>query len=477
MLDFVEYVRNILLNANSSKVVLCENGRSLTGKELFQQAAELASFFQSQNIEIGARIAIQLPNCIEYVICYFAGILGGYTIVPINSSLPQKDIDYIIETTQPAFFIKSIADLKFNKILDSNKILSTKETTIAIFFTSGTTNKPKGVCHSTHNMLANAVAFNNLIGFDNTTRMLHVMPMGYMAGFLNTVLCPILAGGCVVIAPQFNAKDAMYFWKVAVQQEINAMWISPTMAALIARLNRDKEISIWTKQNLRHVLVGTAPLPQATKYNFEETFQTECLESYGMSELLLVSGNTQKYIRIKASVGRILDNIEVQARDIDGEVLSKGQEGNLYVKTPFALQGYLDPNTKEVCSPLQNGWLETGDFGYIDEENNLFITGRVKDLIIHGGTNVSPRAVEEVLLHHPDVQDVVVIGKPHSFWGEEVIAFITLEKDKEFNLNELKNYCQSHLHADAVPSLFKIVNEFPRTSTGKVQAHKLRELV
>ncbi len=477
MLDMINRLADILLREQANKVVLQDNTQSLTGKELFYKASQLAQFFLIQGAARSDKIAIQLPNCIDYILCYFAGIIGNFTIIPINSALPEKDINYILSITQPKLHIKTVAELAFPEINLDHKIHSINTSIIAIFFTSGTTNKPKGVCHTTENMLANAHAFNQLVGLDQDTRLLHVMPMGYMAGFLNTVLSPILAGGSIVIAPQFSAAEAMNFWKPVMDHAVNAMWITPTMAALLARLNRNTAVSAWTKQHLRHVFVGTAPLPKSTKQVFDTAFGVECLESYGMTEVMLVSANAHKFVKKDGAVGRLIEQVEVQARNAEGHPLSINQEGDLYLKSPFALQGYLNPETGEMISPLENGWLATGDYGYVDPDHDLFITGRIKDLIIRGGTNVSPRAVEEVLLLHPDIQEAAVIGKPHAFWGEEVVAFIIMNESKAFNQALIAEHCRQNLHADAFPSLFKLMNELPRSSTGKIQTHKLRELL
>lgn len=475
VLDFFQHLINILISEQSGKVILRDANQALTGKEIFDKASDLAYYFQQKGAKPGDKIAIQLPNSLEFILCYFACLFGQFTIVPINSALPKKDIEYILSITNAVFHIQTIKELTFETRPLNSPIHFNDDFILAIFFTSGTTSKPKGVCHTAKNMLANAYYFNELVGLDQHTCMLHVMPMGYMAGFLNTVLCPIIAGGCVVVGPQFNAADAIHFWKPVVDNHVNAMWLTPTMTALLARLNRSSTIADWTREHLKHVFVGTAPLPKATKASFEKVFGVECLESYGMSEVMLVSANSHVLPQKEMSVGRLMANIEVQARDNNQNVLAANQVGNLYIKTPFALKGYLDPQSGDICSPLEADWLATGDCGLVDEENNLYITGRIKDLIIHGGTNVSPRAVEEILLLHPDILDAAVLGKTHPFWGEEVIAFLILQNNKQFNQKEIADYCQKNLQNDAVPSAFKIMTEFPRASTGKIQVHKLRE--
>src|SRR3990167_1813085 len=415
MLSVLDRFFSVLQHINANKIVLRDHKTTYTGVELLNRAATIANFFSLQGAKIDDRIAIQLTDRMEFALCYFAAMIGGYTIVPLNLSLPKNDLSYILEITKPVIVVKTLADIKLIVKTWYGKIHSDLNSVSNIFFTSGTTNKPKGVCHSIKNMLNNVDIFNKFTGINEHTCLYHVMPISYMAGFLNTILSPILAGGSVVLGSQFDAKNVMYFWKLAMRCGVNAVWITPTMADLLARLNRNSDVSEWTKTDLRHVFVGTAPLPQATKDLFEKTFYVECLESYGMTEVLLVAANTKKFPRKKSSVGYLLNAVDMEARDATQNKCLQGQEGSLHIRTPFSLLGYLDPNTGKIISSLEDEWFATGDYGFIDDENNIFITGRIKDIIIHGGTNVSPRAVEEVLLQHPDVNDVAVVGKIHPF--------------------------------------------------------------
>ena len=466
-------LKHIFSVKNADKIIFIDAEQSFTGATFYQNVRRVLASFLNQGLVSGDRIAVILPNGMESIFCYFACMFGGFTIIPINPNLPAEDIDYILTLTKPNLCIKNKADIQYDEVIRQEEVHQDEHALFAIFFTSGTTSRPKGVCHSVTSMLSNAMAFNELVGLNAKTVMLHVMPMGYMAGFLNTVLSPILAAGSVVLASQFKASEAINFWMSAQKYGVNALWITPTMAALLARLNRDVGIANWVSQHIQHVFVGTAPLPAIVKKDFERVFNVTCLESYGMTEVMLVSSNRQIDINHDTSVGRLLPGVEIKAVNLNGEQLSPGEEGSLQIKTPFALLGYLDVETGYV-QPLEDEWLATGDVGYLDEEQYLFITGRIKDLIIHGGTNVSPRAVEEVLLQHQSVQDVVVVGKYHPFWGEEVVAFLITQDGYAYNEEAIREYCSSRLQADAVPTNYQVVKIFPRTSTGKIQRNKLK---
>ncbi len=477
MPNVIEALENILLDMNAEKVVFCDIQQSITGKNVYFKALEVVAFFLEEGLQSGDCVAVMLPNSMEFIFCYFACIFGGFTIIPINSGLSSQDIDYILTLTKPKLIIKNKEELGYCDPVPKEKLLFHDENLLGIFFTSGTTKKPKGVCHSVKNMLLNAKAFNDLVGLDINTIMLHVMPMGYMAGFLNTILSPILAGGSVVLAPQFNASNAINFWEIGQVKGINALWITPTMVSLLVRLNRDINTANWVAQNVQHVFVGTAPLPSVIKTAFEDLFKVRCLESYGMTEVMLVSSNTYTDVNRCTSVGKLLPGIEMKAVNLKEEALSPGEEGSLYIKTPFLLSGYFTTGKDATVLLSEDEWFATGDVGYLDEAQHLFITGRIKDLIIHGGINVSPRAVEEVLFQYTGVEDAVVIGKPHLFWGEEVIAFLVIKAGYICDELAIKAYCSSRLQPDAVPTEYRIVKALPRTSTGKVQNNKLKALL
>jgi acyl-CoA synthetase (AMP-forming)/AMP-acid ligase II len=247
------------------------------------------------------------------------------------------------------------------------------------------------------------------------------------------------------------------------------------MVAFLLRMNRNPQAPAWVRQNVKHIFVGTAPLPNSTRVAFEETFGCPLLESYGMTEVLLVASNVLQATRDGRSAGRLMKDVLVHARGPEDQPLSGSAEGELFVRTPFSLAGYLDPESGKEVSPLRDGWLPTGDVGFVDGERNLHITGRLKDLIIHGGTNVSPRAVEESILRFAGVDDVAVVGVAHPFWGEEVVAFVQPAAGR--TVGELRDrlmaHCRSELAPDAVPSRFIEQRELPRNSTGKVQKHLL----
>lgn len=467
--------------------------------ELDSATIGLAALLHDRRLEPGDRVAVMLPNGVDFALLYLACLHAGLVVVPINASSPDNIVSFISAASRPALLVcdgfsrqrfghlrvPTWAIVKPGTLLAaacdrSDATILRNDDPSALFsitFTSGTTSCPKGVCHRAGSVVENASFFNNLTGLSADSRMVHVMPMAYMAGFHNTILSPLAAGGSVVLSPPFNAATALQFWTPAVAHSANAVWLSPTMAVFLARLNRDSAIAEWTHRHMHAVFIGTAPLPATTKRVFEEAFGVEALESYGMTEVMFVSCNSVRFRRKAGSVGRLLALVEAESRDPSGRSLPVGQEGELWIRSPQAMVGYLDPDTSQSVQPLADGWLATGDVGRVDADGDLFITGRLKDMIIRGGANVSPRAVEEVLLTCPGIRDAAVIGIPHAFWGEEVIAVLLLQPGMALDQVQAhaQTRCRAELPTDAVPARFVVQTEFPRTSTGKVQKSQLRE--
>lgn len=475
MKDPVERFASVLDSSSDRLAVVTAEGSMTTG-ELVARARGLARVWSDGGIAGGSPIALQLANGPEFVVAYLACLAGGFTAVPVNRSLPARDVDHILATTRPALVLTAPEDVEALPETGPVGLAATADSTLSIAFTSGTTARPKGVGHSAAALLANALVFAQVTGLGPGSRMLHVMPMGYMAGYLNTVLCPLAAGGTIVVGPRLEAATAGSFWSVARRHDVNAVWLTPTMVALLTRLTRDPSNGQWARDHLRHVFVGTAPLPRVVADRFEETFGVRCRTSYGMTETLITSVAGANGRDPEGSVGRPLPGVRVEVRDEQGASLPPDTDGELWLDSPFRYHSMVGQDPDQDQSPESGpGWLRTGDRGRVDRDGHLFITGRSKDLIIRGGTNISPVAVEEVLLGHPCVLDAAVVGEPDPFWGERIVAYLIVDGPSP-TLAEIGELCKDQLVPEAVPGEVRVVTDLPRSATGKVQKHRLRSL-
>lgn len=464
-------------------------------------------------------MAILLENSAEFAILYFACLYLGAVAVPINTQLHREEIDFILRLAGARLIAHSKKSLKLFDAVEletsgsslflisegANREGTTGEFAgwsasgrshavdpgwrplqgvdssdlLSITFTSGTTSAPKGVAHRIESLLGNARWIHETLGFSNDDRMLHVFNMAYMAGFLNTLLCPFMAGGSVVLARAFDARSMLRFWEPAIAHGANALWLAPTMLTALLRFDRNPAGAEYSREHVKTVCVGTAPLASSTKREFEERYGVTVLESYGLSELLLLTSNSERHPIVKGSVGRPLAEVEIKIVDDGGNALSSGEDGEILVCTPQAMAGYIDADKREMIPLDPDEWFPSGDIGHLSEAGELFITGRKKDLIIRGGVNISPRRIEDVLLEHPAVSEVAVVGVDHEFYGEEVVAAIRPVEGHSLDdlRSSLESLCKSHLSAVSTPNRFVEVDEFPISVTGKVQKRKLSKLL
>jgi long-chain acyl-CoA synthetase len=498
-----------------------QTDRQFTYGEFYRIALHAAHLLAAQNIGRHDRVVFLLPNAVEFAAFYFGCLFIGAVAVPIPPTLHQRDRAFAIQHSGARLVICSLTtrtlaeeslpptmsasllclvlaheqeDAGGHERQQENIWLFSEAPTrtppgwqplddvesqdlFSIMFTSGTTSTPKGVAHRIGSLLGNAVAFNSVQGFGPTNRFLHVLPMAYMAGFLNALLCPFMAGASVVLARPFDAHSMLRFWQPVLHYGADTFWMVPSMLTALLRVDRDPSIPAYTRAHVKTICVATAPLSYQTQQDFEKKYGVDLFESYGLSELLIVSGNTRHHERKPRSVGHLLPGVDVRGINDQGVITARGNDGELWVQTPYLMAGYLNYDTLQPEPVDPADWFPTGDIGHLDDDGHLFITGRAKDLIIRGGINISPRAIEEIVLQHVAIEDVAVIGVPHSFYGEEVVAFIQLKGGHTLEAvrSSLESLCREHLAVGSAPTRFIEVGEFPRSTAGKIQKARLRE--
>jgi long-chain acyl-CoA synthetase len=471
------------------------NDRTFTFRQFHNKACYLASKLSTLGIDRNDRVGILLNNSAEFASLYFACLYMGAVAVPLNPLLHSSELNFLVNNSGIKLLVKSpetsaLVDVKTNtfELLspsthdDSERFIEpfrkvSPDDLFSITFTSGTTSRPKGVPHKIESLLENAISFNNHLGIGPENRFFHVFNMAYMAGFLNTLLCPFMAGASVIISRALDAKSLLSFWNPVIKYKADTFWLAPTMLTALLKVDRNRSAKEYCSTHVKTICVGTAPLPKRVKDDFEQKYGVELFESYGLSELLLVTGNSSNFGRFTGSVGRAIPNVQLAVMNESGQINENGSEGEIHIKTPYMMAGYLDYETLMPDSSTVPDWFPTGDIGYVDQVGNLFITGRKKDLIIRGGHNLSPRVIEELLLTHESVSQAAVIGVPDEFYGEEVIAVVTLKPDtvQSEAIESIKELCRSSLSSFYIPSRYEVVEELPTNSIGKIQKNRLRD--
>ena len=459
--------------ASASKALLVrEDGTELSYAQVWTNAKRIADGWKAQGIAPGATVAIVLRNDPSILACYLACLIGGFVAAPINPELGEADVAFILTMMRPSVTLTDAPPLETQaRPADDWSIASDPAAIGAVFFTSGTTGRPKGVRHSWNSLVGNVVSFNAMMVLDEGTRLYHVMPMTYMAGFLNTMLSPVMAGGTIVLGPRFSAQSALDFWIRPRETGANTMWLSPSMAASLCRTNRDPAAARAAAAGFATVLCGTAPLHNGVRQAFRATFGAALQESYGTSELLLISAQRHADAETATDVGSLLPELAIRARpNADGQP-------ELTVRSPFAYLGYV---TEQGIVPadLDQGYMPTGDMGELFD-GRLRITGRIKDLIIRGGVNIAPVTLENALAGLPGLEDVAVVSLPHEYWGESIIVCIqpVPGADAAQLEQDVRARCREKLARSHQPDRIAILDRFPRAPTGKVQKHQLRTML
>jgi acyl-CoA synthetase (AMP-forming)/AMP-acid ligase II len=484
-------------NAERAFVVDAIDGKgSLTYGAFMRRAAGIAEMIEARGLQTGARIGIDLPNGLDFATLYFAALLGGFIAVPINNALSVRDKASILSGARIAARIIApgagpqegseapVIELEQQISTSSDADVAARvariddERLLSIHFTSGTTNVPKGVPHRVGALLGNADSFNRAFGLGRDNRFVHVMPMGYMAGFLNTLLGAFTARAMIILAPQFSARSVLHFWESVVEHSGDMIWVSPTMLATLTQIDRGTLGADYCRSHTVRMFSATAPLSLKVRKEFEAKYGVTVIESYGLSELLLLTANLGPSGSKDGAVGRTIADADVEIRDEAGQKLPCYADGDIFVRSPHTTVGYLDYATGEPA-PLADPWFDTGDVGHLDADGDLFVTGRRKDLIIRGGFNVSPRQIEEVLLSQPGVEGAAVVGAPHDYYGEEIVAALVLDADRSLSDMEavLRAACRRDLGPIAVPDRFVAFAALPVNNIGKVQKAKVRERI
>lgn len=480
-------------------------GRRWTYAEFDRLVQDLAVQLQRLGVLPQEKIVASLRNGPELACLYFACLRIRAIVVPVSPAASLESATYILQTCRPRCIVCEKSTEKLfaagdtesttlrvvigDVAVDNETAWSLDRATSrtlpdavsasagdhwVITFTSGTTSKPKGIVHRAMGLLTCAEAFNAAVGIDADTRLYHVFSMTYMAGILNTLVCPFVAGGIVVLGDEFNARSALSFWQAPMSYQVNTFWVAPTVLRLLLKLDREPRAAMYCRDHVRAFHVGTAPLPVELKNEFEARFEVAILESYGLSEVLFVTTNTPSGPRRAGSVGSAIAGVTLRIVDQQGNEAKPGREGEIHVATQHGMVGYLDD-----VHPFVDGMFATGDLGTLTEEGLLSITGRKKDLIIRGGFNISPQEIEEVLVQHHVVDCAAVLGTPHESYGEEVTAVVQLVPGA--NLSEwqpaLVALCQERLRSICVPTKFLDLGKLPVTVTGKVKKGQLRELI
>jgi len=512
--DFLDISREICGNREA---VVFED-RRYSYEELYSRVCSVALSMEKLGVRKGTKVGMLNVNCSEYVESYFASSMLGAIFVPLNYRAKEEELRYMINTAEIELLLvgeryvdmvenvrdklstvrtyvgigsgESHAFLSYEKLLihDRPKVPvpeSVEEDDVTVLmFTSGTTGRPKVVPLKHRSFVAYALTEAEPADPDRAEKCLLAVPFYHVMGF-QSLLISIYSGRTVVLMRQFETEE---WFRIAEKEGIERTILVPTM---LKRIVDEPNFSRYDLSSLRVITYGAAPMPfEVIKKAIEFFPSVSFFNGYGQTETaatLTVLGpedhrivgtdeeKAKKWRRLKNSIGKPLPDVKVRIVGEDGSILSPYEVGEIQVKGPRVMDGYWKDEQKSLKVLTEDGWLKTGDMGYVDEEGYLYITGRVDDLIIRGGENISPEEVEGVINSHPKVEESAVCGVPDPEFGQQPFAFCVLKKGEIADEDEIIEYCRERLSPFKRPRGVIFVDSLPRSPMGKILRRKLVE--
>ncbi len=496
-LDLIAPVGTLLLQhaaIRPDKTAYIDDTRSTTWAGLEVETAELARDLIAGGLQPGQSVAIWLANSVDWVVATLATIRAGGVAVPITVEATLHEAEYRLQDSSAAVIFadaptRPVIEQMQEKGRELPRIIwregglpSPAASSCAlpdedihapafIVYTSGTTGTPKGVILTVHSMLwVNAACWVPITGLCADDVVLAPLPLFHSYAINITVLGILATGATERIMTRFSPGRALELLQAG---EVTLLPGVPTMFHYLLLTAREK--GGCDLGRLRACISAGAILPAALNRDFETYFGVELLDGYGITETsTMVTMNWPGQSRVMGSCGLPVPGVCVRIVDpITCEDRPRGEEGEMICSGPNVMLGYLN-KPEETAKALRNGWYHTGDLARSDENGFLTITGRLKELVIRGGQNISPAEIEEALLTHPSVRDAVVVGVPHETLGEVPVAYVVWSSEP-VTFESMTEYCRNILAPYKIPADLRAVDEIPRTGSGKAIRFKLRE--
>lgn len=462
-------------------------GRERIGYDTFAARIEqFATGFAAHRLPRGAFVGIASAKTVDCVAAFFGAMRAGLCPTVMEARIAPEEVaarmgavgmrllacDDIEAAGELASALEGVhasivalSALAIDGHFEAPR-LSTNDRAL-LLFTSGSTGRPKGVVLSHGNLLANARGVIEHTQVTEADRLLHIMPLHHTNGINNQLVVPLLAGAEIALVERFRADDIVDCLRHFEPTYVTGV---PTMySRMLPRLQPGERFP-----SLRFLRCGSAPITPALHEAIEDAFGVPLIVSYGLSEATCTTTMNPPHARKVGSIGTVLEGQELALFQPGGdERVAPGQDGEIRIRGPVLMQGYVGA---EVESPIVDGWLRTGDLGRFDDEGYVTITGRIKDVIIRGGENLSPGLIENQLEKHPAVKECCVVGVPDGDLGEVPVAFVVARPGCIIEADSLQQHIRQVLSRVYVPSQIHVLTTLPTGSLGKVDRNVLKRM-
>lgn len=493
-------------------VVVSQNYRA-TYRQLWEDVETVAKALMAHNVQKGDRVGIWAANRYEWVLVQFASARVGAILVNINPGYKLAGLEYALKQSQTSLLITAqnfrqtdyiemlnqirphceypertvILGRNWDKFLERGKSISDEQLAeremslsfddpINIQYTSGTTGYPKGATLTHHNIVNNGFFIGERMLYTENDRACIPVPFYHCFGMVLGNMACVTHGSCMVIPGE--VFDAELVMRVVQDEKCTSLLGVPTM--FIAELEHPN-FSRYDFSSLRTgIMAGSLCPPDTMQKVIEQMNMKDITICYGMTETSPVSTQSlasDTFERKVYTVGTVHPHVEIKVIDPKSKkIMPRGERGELCTRGYSVMLGYWNAETDTRNAIDSNGWMHSGDLAVMDDEGCVTIVGRIKDIIIRGGENISPREIEDFIRKHEGIVDVQVIGVPSHKYGEEVMAWVMLREGFEMGEPELMRYCKGRLATFKTPKYWKFVKEFPMTVTGKIRKVEMREI-
>jgi long-chain acyl-CoA synthetase len=466
----------------------------LTYERLDRDSARAAGLLRERGVRPGDRVAVMLPNVAEFAVVYYGVLRAGAVVVPMNPLLKEREVAYYLADSGAALMFASAAcageaafaaarvgvmcvaadDGTLPQALEvagqAGIVERSGTDTAVLLYTSGTTGRPKGAELTHANLSANVeIVMTDLLGVGPDDVILGGLPLFHSFGQTCGLNTAVAAGACLTLVPRFSPERVL---QVLQRDAVTIFEGVPTMyIALLGAEGRER----YDVSALRVCVSGGAALPVEVLHGFEKAFGCAILEGYGLSETSPVASfNHPDRERKPGSIGTPIRGVEMRLVGEGGGDLAPGDVGEIAIRGHNVMKGYWQ-REEATAEAIRDGWFRTGDIARRDEDGFYFIIDRAKDMIIRGGYNVYPREIEEVMMTHPAVSLVAVVGIKDERLGEEIKAYVVPKDGVVADPDEIIAWCKDQMAAHKYPRLVEVVQGLPMTSTGKILKRELRD--
>lgn len=502
---------------NPGKTAIVCMGMRFTYRQINEMSNQVANGLAAAGIGKGDKVALCCPNLPHFVIAYYGILKTGAAVVPLNVLLKRREMAYHITDSDAVAFIcyegspelpiaqeawaafseveacrnlwflptqpdgtapiegaKTFVDLTANQPQTFDTVQMGTEDTAVILYTSGTTGLPKGAELTHANMVMNAIVSRDMAEATCDDIALVTLPLFHSYGQTVQMNGGVLTGSTIVLLPRFDAGEVLRLFQ---EEKITMFSGVPTMYWEILNYpDADNYDLAAIAKNLRTCGCGGAAMPVEVLRRFEEKYKVAVLEGYGLSETSPVACfNRLHTVRKPGSIGLPVWGVEMRIVDDDMNDVPTGESGEIVIRGHNIMKGYYQrPEANEEA--FKGGWFHSGDVGKVDEDGHFYVLDRTKDMIIRGGFNVYPREIEEVLITHPDISLVAVVGIPDEEYGEEIQAFVIPEPGKSLDAAEVRAWAKEQMAAYKYPRVVEVCESLPLGPTGKILKTELRKL-